>query len=515
MADIKNIKFGALTPDKRMTLHNGTVTEVKRTYKVVDGQAVIVWDIGEEPIMIIVYNVAVKKCTVPPLENQQHEGSIDFGNGNYVKYFSNYSRQYTYKDGDIRKTTIKCEIVNIRPTAFKSLMSTINYIKLPQTVRTIGDEAFRSPYNSNYGGNIQIELNDGIETIGEKAFVYLNFYTKKNQDDEKLLELPDSIKEIGKQVFSTYAGANDFYKITNLPKSLEKLGVASFAGRNFMTDDLKIPDKVTEIPIDCFRNCGNTGTLDLNNVNIINSMAFALCNFKKIIFNSVKKICGNAFYSITGLTELNFNEGLEVIEKDSFYGGAKNVERIYFPSTLKVLDDGFATSKYKKNILQKELTTIVSDGNVLYWLSPNDLAEKSKVILPAVRTIAAYGCYSINTSTTAKNKLIYEECVIPDTVEYICYNAFDFPSTLKTLTVSNRLKYIGERAMHNAYSGDFGVDLNNVTITLPKTLEYIGTYAFNKGIETIYYTGTQEEWDKIEKAEKWDSGKERTIIYLG
>lgn len=308
MADIKNIKIGGITPDKRMTVYKGNAVEIKRTYKIAGGQAVIVWNIGEEPTMIIIYKAGVKKCTVPPLENQQHEGSIDFGNGNYVKYFSNYSRQYTYKDGDIRKTTIKCEIVNIRPTAFKSLMSTINYIKLPKTVKTIGDEAFRSPYNSNYGGYIQIELNDGIETIGEKAFVYLDFYTKKSQDDEKLLELPDSVKEIGDQAFSTAGGVNGFYKITNLPKSLEKLGVASFAGRNFMTDDLKIPDKVTEIPIDCFERCGNTGTLDLNNVNIIKANAFCLCSFKKIIFNSVKKICGNAFYSITGLTELNFNE---------------------------------------------------------------------------------------------------------------------------------------------------------------------------------------------------------------
>lgn len=63
MADIKNIKFGALTPDKRMTLHNGTVTEVKRTYKVVDGQAVVVWDIGEEQKKVLTTDFTLRGVT--------------------------------------------------------------------------------------------------------------------------------------------------------------------------------------------------------------------------------------------------------------------------------------------------------------------------------------------------------------------------------------------------------------------------------------------------------------------
>ena len=63
MADIKNIKIGSLTPDKRMTLHDGTVTEIKRTYKIVDGQAVIVWDIVQEQKKVLTTDFTLKGIT--------------------------------------------------------------------------------------------------------------------------------------------------------------------------------------------------------------------------------------------------------------------------------------------------------------------------------------------------------------------------------------------------------------------------------------------------------------------
>lgn len=87
MADIKNINLGGIVPDKRMTVANGKAVEIKRTYKVVNGAGVIIWDIEDMPVynyyMITTWNVINGVLEFPAIERagKGHPCVIEWGDG--------------------------------------------------------------------------------------------------------------------------------------------------------------------------------------------------------------------------------------------------------------------------------------------------------------------------------------------------------------------------------------------------------------------------------------------------
>lgn len=151
MADIKNIKFGALTPDKRMTLHNGTVTEVKRTYKVVDGQAVVVWDIGEEELptydyyILTTWNLSGGEFSFPPIEasGKEHSGVIEWGDGKKEIYAdSSVSVTHSYKSAGTYTIKLWGDFSILHKECFYQRTDLIAIDTIKSKIRDIGYRVF-------------------------------------------------------------------------------------------------------------------------------------------------------------------------------------------------------------------------------------------------------------------------------------------------------------------------------------------------------------------------------------
>lgn len=87
--------------------------------------------------------------------------------------------------------------------------------------------------------------------------------------------------------------------------------------------------------------------------------------------------------------------------------------------------------------------------------------------------------------------------VLPDSVKTLDSACFQYCFMLNDIYLGKSLEYIGR----DVFSDDSSFDC----ITIPKSVRYIGERAFARcGLNTIYYEGTKEQWNNIDKSAAWD-----------
>ncbi len=93
-----------------------------------------------------------------------------------------------------------------------------------------------------------------------------------------------------------------------------------------------------------------------------------------------------------------------------------------------------------------------------------------------------------------KNSIIPKD----ENVTTIEIYAFDTHTELKNIEIPDSVTLIKEQA----FDGCVGLK----TVTIGKGVKNISSFAFSGCAELsdIYYKGTKEEWDSIEKKSKWD-----------
>ena len=202
----------------------------------------------------------------------------------------------------------------------------------------------------------------------------------------KKIILPDNIVEIGKSAFNYM----QLEKI-NLPKSLRKLNIYSFANCHWLNvDPLIIPEGVIEIPTQCFVNCQN---------------------FKKLVLPTTLRVIKQCAFYNTRMEEVAFPAGLECIENAAFHGSGE-LKKAILPNTCLELE-GFAFS----------------------------LCDSLKELrLPeGIKRIPANFVSYCN---------VLEKVNIPETVEIIDDCAFQWCFALKNIKFPEGLKTIGHTAFH-------------------------------------------------------------------
>lgn len=108
--------------------------------------------------------------------------------------------------------------------------------------------------------------------------------------------LGEGIEEIGESAFS-YSG---HLQEMTLPSTLRRLGRACFCDcPKLSISPLILPEGLEEIPNRCFMNCKSLSEV--------------------VLPSTIKSINNSAFLS-TGVTKINFPEGLEMIGETAFYG---------------------------------------------------------------------------------------------------------------------------------------------------------------------------------------------------
>ncbi len=238
-------------------------------------------------------------------------------------------------------------------------------------------------------------------------------------------------------------------------------------------EEVEIPDSVTEIGDYAFHNF-----LELKKINIPNSVtrigkcAFYICSslVSITIPNSVTSIGNGAFWECTGLTSITIPDSVTSIESYAFEN-CSSLTNITIPDSVNDIKEASFSSC-------SSLTSIKLPNNLI-----------------SIGSNAFHDCSSLASIT------------IPESVTSIGNCAFDGCSSLTSITIPESVTSIGVEA--------FGYCGSLTNITIPKSVTSIGNYTFDNcsSLTNITYNGTQEQWNIINKAVKWNFNSAiKTII---
>ena len=198
--------------------------------------------------------------------------------------------------------------------------SSVSSVKLPDSIRSIGKNAFR-----NCSSLQSIVLPSGVTTIGSDAFHSCTAL--------RTVALPSSLQQLGAQAFyGCYAltginlpsslssmGSSVFYDCKSLnrctvePNShLNALGEATFFNCTSL-DAFTIPSSVSAIPSNCFAGCRSLESITIP--------------------SSVTTIGQNAFLDCSGLSAVKFGSGLRKIDTAAF-SGCRSLSDLTLPHGL-------------------------------------------------------------------------------------------------------------------------------------------------------------------------------------
>ena len=477
------------------------------------------------------------------------EITIDANNDNYKTIDGNL---YT-KDGKTliqyaigKKDTsfiIPDGVTSIGYKAFENCDS-ITDITIPASIEIIGEYAFHMCDNLT-GINI---MHGNLTSIGEHAFYNCYSLTDVN--------IPSSVTSIGKSAFSYCNSLNNINVDANNEKYKSIDGnLYTKDGKTLIqyTEGKKdtsftIPDGVTSVGYSAFSYCTNLNSITIpHSVTNISDYAFFYCNklISITIPNSVTNIGDSAFYHCINLTSIIFEENNKMIniEDYAFYDcSSLYVVYNYTSLALEIGSDANGSVAYYAKILINNGATSYADDDYKYTLTDDNFlfrystkyeliaycGTEETVTLPvnikgneysiyqmrgvinvivpdgitSIGKHAFYNCYTlisvtIPDSVTSIGNYAFQYCYsltsinIPDSVTTIGFNAFYSCDSLTGITIPDSVKIIDNNT--------FEYCENLTSIILPNTLIRIGysAFAYTYALETIYYTGTESEWNAI------------------
>lgn len=237
-----------------------------------------------------------------------------------------------------------------------------------------------------------------------------------------------------------------------------------------------------------------TSLIFQNGIEEIDDYGFSYCDVDDFYFDgkpemqlkelslpsSLKKIGNNAFCDVLLYCELELPENLEYIGDGAFSTTDMHNDVIYIPASvehiglLAFLED---TDK-KFEVDEKNAYYSSDEGGILYN------KDKTKII----------SCPYFGFRSDC------EKIVIPDTVEIIADYCFNLNYTVKEIVIPDSVTEIGSGAFNDCYS------LRKLVI--PSSVKKIGNTIINAEYgrvltHEVYYCGTAQDWDAIEKG-RWN-----------
>ena len=453
---------------------------------------------------------------------------------------------YAFRDcgAGLTSITIPNSVTSIGNYAFEYCES-LTSITIPNSVTSIGNYAFR-----DCTGLTSITIPNSVTSISDGAFYYCTGLTS--------ITIPNSVTSISDDAFRdctgltsvtipnsvTSIGSRAFYNCTGLtsvtiPNSVTSIGSDAFCYSTGLTN-ITIPNSVTSIGSSAFYYCtGLTSiTVDKDNKNYCNDEYGVLYNKSKTqliqypvgnrrktfnIPNSVTSIGEYAFSYCTGLTNITIPSRVTSIGNWAFCG-CTGLTNITIPNSVTSIGNwAFCGCTGLTSITIPNSVTSISDGAFYYCTGLTSITIPNSVT--SIGDSAFYYCTSLTnitipSSVTSIGDSAFSYCTgltnitIPNSVTSIGSRAFYYCTGLTNITIPNSVMSIGYQAFYEC-TGLTGVTIpNSVTsiggyafsyctgltsITIPNSVTSIGEYAFYgcSILKDVYYTGTEEQWNKI------------------
>lgn len=222
---------------------------------------------------------------------------------------------------------------------------TLSHFSFPEKITYIGSSAFS---NTSLSGALIIP--DDVTEISAYAFsgtlvgsVSFSPRLKRIYDDAFLrcvsltgtLTLPETLTYIGREAFKDCSLTGELH----LPNNLECIGGSAFENAGYFVGGLKLPDKITKLYGSTFYSSPKgafSGNLDLNNVIEFGECEFSYCHFTgELEIPDGTIIIPASFMEIRagqGLSKVVIPASLKKIGKFAFY--CQNIENIVFQDGL-------------------------------------------------------------------------------------------------------------------------------------------------------------------------------------
>ena len=277
------------------------------------------------------------------------------------------------------------------------------------------------------------------------------------------LKIPDTVKSIGDQAFYGCSGL----KSVQLPARLQSLGQAAFAGCTAL-ESVNIPKTITEIPDNAFRQCEHLLDIELpDTITSIGDYAFYDCASLRTFTlpESLTEIGDMAMAMWFSMTDINAdkcpeftveNEMLMNKDKTAVYRGLTTIKGdVYIPETVKEVKSGafFPCPEMEVLFIPASVSTI--DDGAFAWCSNLKKIDFSEG-LTSIGEQSFYftGVETLSLPTTlisiGKEAFAYNEkltkVIFSEGTENIGDAAFAICENLKTVSIPKSVKSIGENA---------------------------------------------------------------------
>ena len=348
--------------------------------------------------------------------------------------------------------------------------------------KTIAGGAFSGCY-----GLTSIVIPDSVTSIGSQAFYYCDGLTS--------ITIPDSVTTIGDGAFSCCEGLTSIV----IPDSVTSIGIQAFYDCDGLTS-IMIPDSVTSIGWWAFDGCSSLTSIIVDpqnsvyhsdgnclietesktliagcmtsvipadgSVTEIGAHAFAYCDSLTSITipDSVISIDNYAFNGCDSLTSVTIGDGVTSIGAGAF-DGCSSLTSVTIPDSVTSIGDSafYRCLGLTSIIVDPQNSVYHSDGNCLIETESKTLiAGCMTSVIPAdgsVISIADFAFYRCSGLTSV---------TIPDSVISIGEWAFAYCDSLTSITIGDSVTSIGDYAFYDCDS-----------------------------LETVYYRGSEAEWNEI------------------
>ena len=352
---------------------------------------------------------AFNGCTFP----------INLSIPNTVTEIGNYA---FYKCGEIRKLTLPTSLERIGSYAFADCKNIGGDLLIPSSVKEIGDGAFSNCIG--FFGTLEMthpSRIDNLIKIGKEAFAGVRNITGA-------LMIPNTVKEIGDGAFR---GCISFDKHLTLSKNLTKIGKEAFSGCKKLIGTLSIPNTVTEIGDNAFYGCeGLNGYLKISNkLQRIGNYVFYGCSRLiggLTIPNSVTEIGERAFQNCTGFNgTLTLSNKLETIGESAFNGCSGFTGSLTLPNSVTTIGDAAfrACGSFTNLELSNTLSVIPTQAFMLCRSLSGELVIPASVT--EIGNNAFSDCLNLNAVTG--------QVTLPKSLEKIGYYVFGNTNNIKTV----------------------------------------------------------------------------------